>query len=149
MSASMNTAALIGVMVAAAACAAPPSATAPTPPAPAKPPPTLAAAGQRIDALIGDAACRADEDCSTIGIGWLACGGPQSWRAWSRTVTDAAALDQAVAVHRALRQQQIARSGEMSVCALVADPGALCEAAPGGAGQCRPRRGGRGGAAIR
>jgi hypothetical protein len=147
MSDSLNiAAAAIGVFAAAATWAAPPS------PTPGKPPATLAAAEQRIDALIGDAACRGDEDCSTSGIGWLACGGPQAWRAWSRAVTDATALDEAVAAHRALRQKQIARTGEMSVCALVADPGAFCETAEaraGGAGHCRPRRGGRGGAAIR
>jgi len=147
MSGSLNiAAAAIGVIVVAAACAAPPPSG---PSMPSAPPPTLAAAAQRVDALIADAACRADDDCATIGFGWLACGGPQAWRAWSRRVTDPAALEQAVAAHRALRQQQIARSGEMSVCALVPDPGAFCEAAPGGAGQCRPRRGGRGGAAIR
>ena len=135
-----------------AACAAPslsPSAPAPTPTSstPRQSAP-LAAAAQRIDALIGDAACRTDADCATIGIGWLACGGPQSWRAWSRTTTPGAALDEAVQAHRALRKKEIERTGEMSVCALVPDPGAYCEGAAAGAGHCRVRRDGRGGAAA-
>lgn len=145
---------LLGAMlVAVAACAAPPApAPAPSPPSPpsgtSPASASLATAAQRIDALIGDAACRADADCATVGIGWLACGGPQSFRAWSRTATQAAALDQAVQAHRALRRKEIERTGEMSLCALVADPGAFCDGALSGAGQCRVRRDGRGGAAA-
>lgn len=139
------------MLVAVTACAAPP-APAPSPPSPpSRPSPSsapLAAAAQRIDALIGDAACRADADCATVGIGWLACGGPQRWQAWSRAATSATALDEAVAAHRALRRKQIERTGEMSVCALVADPGAFCDGAASGAGHCRVRRDGRGGAAA-
>lgn len=104
---------------------------------------------QRIDALVGGAACRADTDCATVGIGWLACGGPQAWRAWSRTGTDAKALDDAVAAHRTLRQQEIAKRGSMSVCALVSDPGAVCaKGTAADTGQCRTRSDGRGGAAT-
>ena len=149
---------VILMLSAMAACAAPslsPSAPTPTPtpsPSPTSSTPRqsapLAAAAQRIDALIGDAACRTDADCATIGIGWLACGGPQSWRAWSRTTTAGAALDEAVQAHRALRKKEIERTGEMSVCALVPDPGAYCEGAAAGAGHCRVRRDGRGGAAA-
>jgi hypothetical protein len=143
---------LVAVMlVAVAACAAPPAPTPSPPSRPSRPSPSstpLAAAAQRIDALIGEAACRADADCATVGIGWLACGGPQRWQAWSRTATSATALDEAVAAHRALRQKEIERTGEMSVCALVADPGAFCDGAASGAGHCRVRRDGRGGAAA-
>jgi hypothetical protein len=154
------------MLVTVAACGAPPSASPPSSaspsaspslsPRPSSPPRStapgtaaLGAAAQRIDTLIGDAACRTDADCATVGIGWLACGGPQSWRAWSRTATQAAALDAAVAAHRALRQKEIERTGEMSLCALVPDPGAFCDGAAAGAGHCRVRRDGRGGAAVR
>lgn len=151
------------MLVTVAACGAPhsppssslPSASPSLPPRPSSPPrstaPATAALGavaRRIDTLIGDAACGTDADCATVGIGWLACGGPQSWRAWSRTATQAAALDAAVAAHRALRQKEIERTGEMSLCALVPDPGAFCDGAAAGAGHCRVRRDGRGGGAA-
>jgi hypothetical protein len=94
-----------------------------------------AVAEQLIDALVGDAACTADADCATIGIGALACGGPQAYRPWSRRVTDETALAAAAAEHRAERERAIAKSGAMSVCVVVPDPGARCSAA----GRCELR----------
>ena len=94
----------------------------------------------QIDVLIGDAACTQDSDCRSIGIGAKACGGPQAYRAWSTTSTDASALAAAVASHRDERLREIARSGELSTCAVVQDPGAYCRREPSvSTGRCELR----------
>ena len=101
-------------------------------------------AAAEVTRLIGDAACSSDDDCATIGIGALACGGPQSYAAWSKKQTDAQALAAAAARHREERERQIVRSGEMSLCRVVPDPGARCSAAR----RCELRAAGSGGAAA-
>ena len=103
-------------------------------------------AAGHVSRLIGKAACTADSDCATVGIGALACGGPQAYAAWSKKETDAQALTAAVARQRAERERQIARTGEQSVCVVVPDPGARCSAAQ----RCELRQGGGGaGAQVR
>ena len=101
----------------------------------------------QVSRLIGDAACSSDADCATVGIGALACGGPQAYAAWSTKQTDARALQQAVARDRSARELQIAKSGQQSICRVVPDPGAFC----GAARRCQLRATGAGGgpAAVR
>jgi hypothetical protein len=107
-----------------------------------------AGAPATVDALIGDAACSRDAECRTVGVGALACGGPQAYRAWSVKRTDEAALMRAVQQQRQEREQAIAKGGEMSICRVVPDPGARCEQA---AGRCvlRAASAPAGGAAVR
>ena len=109
--------------------------------------PATDATAAEISQLIGVAACSSDDDCATIGIGALACGGPQAYVAWSKKQTDPQVLAAAVARQRELRERQIARSGELSVCRMVPDPGARCNAAS----RCELRApgAGGGGAAVR
>lgn len=104
------------------------------------------AAAADVARLIGIAACSSDADCATIGIGAMACGGPQAYAAWSKKQTDPQALASAVARQREARERQIASSGEQSICMVVPDPGARCNAAR----RCelRPPAGG-GAAAVR
>ncbi|NRF69095.1 hypothetical protein HLB44_19040 [Aquincola sp. S2] len=113
----------------------------------------VACASASVDELIGDAACSSDAECRTVGVGALACGGPQAWRAWSiRRTTDEAALERAVQQQRQEREQAIAKRGEMSICRVVPDPGAHCaKPADAGAGRCVLRAAGApgGGAAVR
>ncbi|HLL20040.1 MAG TPA: hypothetical protein VK439_14765 [Rubrivivax sp.] len=97
-----------------------------------------------VSQLIGKAACTADTDCATIGVGAMACGGPQAYVAWSRKETDGQALAAAVARQREERVRQIARTGEQSVCVVVPDPGARCSEAR----RCELRQGGGGGGAA-
>lgn len=118
-------------------------------------PPESAALEAAVRSLVGTAACSSDEQCRTLPFGAKACGGPQSYLAWSILNTDQAALKAAAEKYAAQRREEIRASGLMSDCALVADPGAYCAAsAPAGssAGQrtCRLRgpEQGRGRAAI-
>ena len=108
-------------VLAATACGTAPTAT----PAPA---PGDAKLAEQIQAIVGDAACDAPQQCQTIAIGAKACGGPERYLAWSNKSSDGkqlTALAQAQAeASRKLRQSD----GMMSTCAIVTDPGATCEA---------------------
>ena len=80
---SLVRALLLVALVAVTACAAADRAAVPQGSAPPS---------TSVLSLIGDAACASDAECRTIGVGARACGGPQSYRAWSTRRTDAAAL---------------------------------------------------------
>lgn len=109
------------LMTTLAACAAPASSPAPAAPSAAESPATL-------QSLIGDARCSGDAQCRTIAVGAKACGGPESYLAWSAAQTDEAALNAAAERHAAERRKGSAASGRMSTCSLVVDPGAACTA---------------------
>jgi hypothetical protein len=82
----------------------------------------------RIDAERGDAACDADTQCHTIGVGHKACGGPERYLAWSSKNSDGTRLRALVAEHAAARRAEDAKNGMMSTCSVVQDPGATCSA---------------------
>ena len=82
-----------------------------------------------ITAAIGLAACDTSAQCRSIGIGAKACGGPESYRAWSVKDADERALRAAVAAHAAARTAENLRNDRRSTCALEPDPGATCQAA--------------------
>jgi len=102
---------------------------------PASPPPKPKAEAQaenkpeaQLAALIGDAACTSDQQCRTLGWGAKACGGPERWVAWSTARTDGAALERLAKRHADAQRVAQERSGMMSNCMYVADPGARCVA---------------------
>ena len=113
-----------------------------------------------VETLIGDAACDSDAQCHTIALGAKACGGPQRYLAWSSSRTDGSALRRAAEREARAARAQVEKSGMMSNCAMVTDPGAYClvpRAADGslassapapapGVRQCRLRATGIGGA---
>jgi hypothetical protein len=82
----------------------------------------------RIETARGDAACDSDAQCHTIGIGAKACGGPEGYQAWSSKDDDGARLRALVAEHAAARRADDSKSGMMSTCSMVPDPGAACSA---------------------
>ena len=91
--------------------------------------------------LIGDARCDDNAECRSVALGQRACGGPESYLAWSSRRTDAATLERAVAEFAAASRP--ARPGDaLSTCEVLRDPGAFCArdaARPGTAGRCRLR----------
>ena len=93
---------------------------------------------KQIEQLIGDAACSSDSECRVIGVGALACGGPEAYRAWSIAKTDTRVLEEAVARDAAKRRQQIEQAGMLSTCAVKPVPGVTCTrtAQRAGAGRC-------------
>ena len=83
---------------------------------------------QRIDALVGDAACDSAAQCRSIAVGAKPCGGPERYLAWSTARTDEKQLKEAVARH-AQRRNADNQAGRMaSNCMMVTDPGASCTA---------------------
>lgn len=91
------------------------------------------AAGQndtlaRIHALVGTPACTDDSQCRTMAVGEKGCGGPEGYLAYSTVRTPEAELQALGAVYRAERRDANARSGRVSTCSFVADPGAVCRA---------------------
>jgi hypothetical protein len=98
----------------------------------------------QIEAQRGDATCDAPEQCHSIGTGSKACGGPERYLAWSSKDNDGSRLKALVAQHAAARRSEDARSGMMSTCSVVPDPGATCVA-----GRCALRAAGLGGSEAR
>lgn len=97
-------------------------------PAPQAVPASPAAVYQQLQDAVGTAACQADADCQTIGVGSKACGGPLSYMAWSTRGGREAAIRRAA---QALKEAQAAdnqTSGRISDCMAVRDPGAECVA---------------------
>lgn len=118
-----------------------------------RPAQTVASPDERLQALIGDAACRTDAHCATVPVGAKACGGPERYVAWSRWRSDAEAIR--AAAEDATRDAERRRVKDaMSTCSVVADPGATCVAAERATGdaparRCRLGSGGGIGAAVR
>lgn len=81
-----------------------------------------------IQRMVGTPSCSETSQCRTIALGARACGGPQSYMAWS-TATTAEAPLRGLA-ERYQREQQAANqaSGAMSTCQFMTDPGAVCQA---------------------
>ena len=95
----------------------------------------------QVQQLIGEAACTTDADCRTIAVGDKACGGPESYLAWSARQTDPQRLAAAAERYTSERKAQNRQSGMVSNCAFLTDPGARCETASAQPGRCVLRRG--------
>lgn len=90
----------------------------------------------QVQRLIGPATCERDVQCRTLPLGSRACGGPETYVAWSIRGTDQAALRRAARRYSQWQAQQQTRSGTASICMVESDPGAVCSRAvtPGKAG---------------
>ena len=92
-----------------------------------------------IAQMIGAAACADDSECRVIGIGARACGGPDSFAAWSVSKTDAVALQRLVERDADARRKELEARGIMSTCVMLPVPGVRCvrpEGAGGPGGRC-------------
>lgn len=104
------------------------------PPPPAGPASAPAAtdsrqAWEQLRAEIGEARCSEPAQCRTVAVGHKACGGPSGYLVWSSAHNGDGARVQALAErHRELSRQEVLRSGQLSNCAMVTDPGAQCQA---------------------
>lgn len=110
------------------ACAAPAKPSAAPASAPTALPASAAPLAQQVRDEIGDAACTSNSQCRTIGVGHRACGGPEAWLAWSTSTTNESKLKPLVDAHTQARKAEVERSGMMSICAMLPDPGAQCVA---------------------
>ena len=113
--------------------------------APPHSPSSIPRLSQDIKDAIGEATCDADTECQTIGIGVRPCGGPEAFLSWSSKDTDRQRLAALVARHRDARQTENERSGALSDCRVMLDPGAVCRPrARDGARVCQLGQGGQG-----
>lgn len=82
----------------------------------------------QIHSMIGSAACTDSTQCKSLAIGASACGGPDSYLAYSTAITASAPL-QALAMRVAQqRHTELMNSGSVSACQFIVDPGAQCRA---------------------
>jgi hypothetical protein len=99
-----------------------------TQPKPAAQTPAAATLMQQIQAEIGDASCEANQQCRTLPVGHRACGGPESYLAYSTKHSDTEKLLDLAAQDSAASKAQNERSGMMSTCQAISDPGSTCSA---------------------
>jgi len=119
---------LVLLILLSSACASAPDKTTPEASAPLWP---------RILAQVGEAPCDAPAQCRSIGVGSKPCGGPGGYLAWSSKTSDEAALKALVERHARLQGEEHARSGMLSNCQYLPDPGASCVA-----GRCQLNKAG-------
>lgn len=82
----------------------------------------------RIRAMVGNAACTEDAQCHTLALGAKACGGPDSYLAWSSAQVKEAELRALGEAYKEERRAANKASGMMSTCQFMVDPGAMCKA---------------------
>ena len=98
---------------------------------------------RQIQAQTADLACDSPQQCHTLAVGAKACGGPERYLPWSSKRQDGTALRELAARHATLRRAEDAKSGMLSNCMAVQDPGASCVAGrcalrPAGIGSGQP-----------
>ena len=82
----------------------------------------------RIHALVGTPSCTEDSQCRTLAVGEKSCGGPERYLAYSTAASSEAELKALGDIYRAERHEANTRSGQVSTCSVVVDPGAVCRA---------------------
>ena len=97
-------------------------------PAASQPPQPSVKPAEELRALVGDASCNDASQCRTVAWGSKACGGPQSYIAYSTLRTDTAKLEALAKRHAEAQARDNEASGRVSNCMLVTDPGAQCVA---------------------
>jgi hypothetical protein len=83
---------------------------------------------QQILGEVAKDGCDNSQQCHTLPMGAKACGGPESYVAWSDKFLSGEKLQQLGERYAAARRFDNQREGLMSNCALTPDPGAVCRA---------------------
>jgi hypothetical protein len=91
----------------------------------------------RIRALAGTPSCSSDAQCHSLPLGARACGGPESYLAWSSATTSQADIEALGERYKEERRAANTAAGRVSTCQFLMDPGAVCRA-----GTCQPGSGG-------
>lgn len=82
----------------------------------------------QIRATIGAATCTESSQCRTLPLGARACGGPEGYLPYSTANNAETALKALGDRYKQERQAQNAKSGMVSDCRFMMDPGAVCKA---------------------
>ena len=78
--------------------------------------------------LVASASCTDAEQCKSVAIGARACGGPESYLAYSTVLTNPKQLQALALRHAEQRRAEVANAGLLSTCVMLLDPGATCRA---------------------
>lgn len=92
------------------------------------PAPVMSAPLAQIHAMVGVAACTESAQCKTLALGASACGGPESYLAYSTATAATAPLKALAMRHAQQRNDALMKAGEASPCHFIVDPGAQCHA---------------------
>ncbi|OGR01746.1 MAG: hypothetical protein A2284_14940 [Deltaproteobacteria bacterium RIFOXYA12_FULL_61_11] len=90
----------------------------PTPPSEPTLPERMAILAERIQTLVGDAACANKSDCQSTGYGAKACGGPADYLVYSLRATDSSILLPLVDEYNQLSKTWIESQGLMGDCSV-------------------------------
>lgn len=82
----------------------------------------------RIKTLVGTPSCSSDAQCHTLALGARPCGGPEGYLPWSSAHTSEADLRALGDAYKEQQRAANAKSGMMSTCQFLVDPGATCKA---------------------
>lgn len=96
------------------------------PGASAPPPPPEQSPLAQIRTMIGSAGCTESSQCKTLAIGSSACGGPDSYLAYSTAATPAGPLQELAMRHAKQRNTELMKAGGVVSCQFIVDPGAQC-----------------------
>ena len=83
---------------------------------------------QQIETLSQDKRCETDDDCASLPIGHLACGGPSDYRVYSTRIDDEsqARLSELSQTTQKLAKQLNEQRSMMSICSMVPEPVLSC-----------------------
>ena len=95
-------------------------------PAPKAQPLTASAARQDIVAMIAQGPCKNADQCRVVGDIVKACGGFNSFLAYSSAGTNEVVLNEKLQAYYALQRDQNTRRGIVSDCSFVSPPEAIC-----------------------
>ena len=84
---------------------------------------------QKIKTEIGDAACTSNAQCASLPLGAKACGGPETFMAWSSSTSSVTTLQTLASRYSAERRAQITANHDISTCSMVLAPAAVCSSA--------------------
>ena len=88
-----------------------------------------AAARKALDAaLLANMACDAPAQCRTVGLGHKACGGPESYAAFSTKGGNEEKIKMLALQYAEARKREDEAAGRMSTGMATRDPGATCSA---------------------
>lgn len=87
-----------------------------------------AATVAELKRLVGAASCSSSAQCRTLPVGARPCGGPDFYLAWSSPHPNQAGLLALAERSRSQRKAESERTGELSTCQHIPDPGAVCVA---------------------
>ena len=77
-----------------------------------------------IEKLTHNKSCKRDSDCSTVGIGWRSCGGPERHLIYSKKKTDAKRLKSLT--EKLTQLDRNAKKGMAGICSIEMPPQVAC-----------------------